>query len=522
MVVVVGGVVLLLSFAIAAALTPLVRDTARRNGLVDYALSSRKVHCRVTPRLGGVAIVFAFYAAVTAAMVWPSVQAALSADESASGTGVLLVGGIAIVLLGLYDDLKGAGAKQKFAVQFAVAGLVYAAGFRIEIVSNPFGSAIALGWLSLPLTVLWITGAMNAMNLIDGLDGVAGGIAVAAAAMTFAASAHAGNLFTMIAAAALAGAVAGFLVYNFSPASIFMGDTGSMFLGYILAVLAIQPNHGTGETPFLAFVVALGLPIADTLAALVRRALRGAPLFVADREHIHHRLLDLGLAPRQVSLILWAVAALLAGAGMTLAGCSPGTLLVAVAVSSLLGLTQLGCVRFEGLAELLARRRTNLERRRVIREAGERLRNARGVADLLESLQAVGPALGARCIWLHLDAGGINGDRNPLRYGPVAQSYPPFRTIHGILGERPGAGSIEVAWSEGRTSLDRDSEIAIELLCDHVAAALRHIERAAPRPAGWLHEVRSTPLAQAAARNGAVRERNGAVRERVDQGVQGS
>ncbi len=514
--------VLLLSFAIAATLTPLVRDTARRNGLFDHALSSRKVHGRPTPRVGGIAIVFAFYAAVTAAMLWPPLQAELSAapGESAIRTSTLLAGGIAIFVLGLYDDLKGAGAKQKFTVQFAVAGLVYAAGLRIEIVANPFGGALALGWLSLPLTLLWIAGAMNAMNLMDGLDGLAGGIAIAAAAMTIAAGAHTDHLFAVISAAALAGAVGGFLVYNISPASIFMGDSGSMFLGYVLATSAIQPQHHTGEIPFFAFLVALGIPIADTLAAVVRRALRGAPLFVADREHVHHRLLDLGLAPRQASLILWALAALLAGAGMTLAGCSPGTLLVAVAVSFALGLHQLGCLHLQSLAALLARRRRNLERRRAIRVAGERLRRARRVADLLEPLQAIGPALGAQGIWLHIDAEGMTGERALVCVGPVAQAHPLFRTMHGILGEHPGAGSIEVAWNDGRTSLDRDSEIAIELLCGHVGAALRRIERAAPRRAGWFHEMRArshemqpTPVAQNA--------RNSPVGESVDHASPG-
>jgi UDP-GlcNAc:undecaprenyl-phosphate GlcNAc-1-phosphate transferase len=509
------GLIPLLAFAVAAALTPFVRDIARRHGLVDHALTSRKVHDGPIPRLGGVAIVLAFYAAVTAAMLWSPLGTALSGEpsESAVQTGAFLVGGIAIFLLGLYDDLKGAGAKQKFAVQFAVAGLVYAAGLRIEVVANPFGEAIALGWLSLPLTALWISGAVNAMNLIDGLDGLAGGLALAAAAMTFAASVHTGHLLAMISAAALAGAVAGFLIYNFSPASIFMGDTGSMFIGYVLATSAIQPDRQTGEVALLAFVVALGIPIADTLAAIVRRALRGVPLFVADREHMHHRLLDLGFAPKQVSLILWALSALLAGAGMTLAGCGPGTMLAAVAVAGALGLPQLGYWRTQSPAALLARRRRNVERRRVISAAGERLRRARRVADLLESLETVGPALGARSIWLHLDAAGTTGDRAPLRFGPLEDGCPAFRTMHGIFGERSGAGSIEVAWSEERTSLDRDSEIAIELLCDHVAAALRQINRAAARPAAWMHEIGPTPVSQSA--------RNGAVGESVDRASPG-
>jgi UDP-GlcNAc:undecaprenyl-phosphate GlcNAc-1-phosphate transferase len=324
--------------------------------------------------------------------------------------------------------------------------------------------------------------------------------------MTFVASAQAGHPFGMISAAALAGAAGGFLLYNFNPATIFMGDSGSMFLGYVLAATALQRAPQTGQVELVAFVVALGVPIADTLVAMLRRAIRGVPLFVADREHIHHRLLDLGLTPRQAALTVWALAVLLAGAGTTLAGAGPGALVVAVAISGAIGLNQLGCWGFQNPAALLARRRRNVERRRAIRATREQLRSARRVADLLGALETVGPALGARCIWLHLDAMGGTGERTPLRLGPLEDGAPAFRTMHGILGERPGGGSLEVAWRGERTSLDRDSEIAIELLCDDVAAALRQIgiELGTPRPAERLHDIRQA--AERAAREATARE----------------
>jgi UDP-GlcNAc:undecaprenyl-phosphate GlcNAc-1-phosphate transferase len=482
----VGGIILLLAFVLATLLTPLVREEARNRLLFDHATCSRKVHDRPIPRLGGVAIVLAFYAALAAALPWLVPHGSASATrQTLVRAGAFLAGGLVILAVGLYDDVKGAGAKHKFAAQFAVAGLVYAAGFRIEVIANPFGDAIALGWLSLPLTVVWISGVINAMNLIDGLDGLAGGVALAAAAMTFAVSASAGDVFGMGSAAALAGAVAGFLLYNFSPATIFMGDTGSMFLGYVLATSAIQPHHRTGEVALLGFVVALGLPIADTLAAIVRRALRGVPLFVGDREHVQHRLLDLGLTPRQVCLLLWSFAVLLAGAGVTLAGSGPGALLVALVVAGPLGLRQLGCWRLQSPTVLLARRQANLERRSAIRATGERLRKVRSVGELVTALQVIAPALGARAFWLHLEAGDEGGPRVPLRLGPSEHDRRTLRTVHGLGGDRPGAGSLEVEWTGERASLDRDSEIAVELLGFYVAAELRRLDRTR----GGLHEV---------------------------------
>ncbi|HYG70292.1 MAG TPA: MraY family glycosyltransferase, partial [Anaeromyxobacteraceae bacterium] len=348
---------------------------------------------------------------------------------------------------------------------------------------------------------------------IDGLDGVAAGLAFAAAAMAFVVGADAGQLLAVVSAAALAGAVAGFLVYNFSPASIFMGDTGSMFLGYVLAASALLPRSENGEVALVAFVVALGVPILDTLAAIARRASRGVPLFVADREHLHHRLLDLGLSQRQVSLTLWSVGALLAGTGATLAGSGPATMLVAIAVAGALAWVSLGRWGFESTSALRARRRRNVERRRAIRVAGERLRRAKGLADLAETLQAVGVALGARSIRLHFDASEGSAERVPVRFGPSEDPVSAFRTTHGIFGERSGSGSIEVVWREGCTSLDRDSEIAIELLCDHLAAALRHLDRAAPRGAAWLRELRVTPVPHGAPRR--------TVREHVDRASPG-
>src|SRR3990172_1095290 len=231
----------LLSLTAGAILTPLARRLARRIGAIDHALSSRKIHKAPIPRLGGIGIVGAFFPPMVALFFTPSGVGDLFYARREAALGLFL-GGAIIAALGIYDDLKGAGARLKFAVQFGVGGLVYALGYRIDVIANPFGGAIELGWLGLPFTLLWVAGVINAVNLIDGLDGLAGGVAFITLLTVFVAAAVNGAPLMMLVSAALAGAVLGFLRYNFNPATIFMGDTGSMFLGFVLATTAIRTS----------------------------------------------------------------------------------------------------------------------------------------------------------------------------------------------------------------------------------------------------------------------------------------
>jgi len=287
-------VAFLLSLLCGTILTPIVRRLAHRYGALDHARSSRKIHGQPIPRLGGIAIVIAFYTPLVGLLLFQTGVGQLFYAERDHVIG-LFAGGLSIAALGLYDDLRGANAWKKFLVQFAVAGLLYYLGFRIDVIANPLGSEIHLGWVSLPFTVFWIVGVINALNLIDGLDGLAGGVALVAITTTFLVSLQRGHPLMMLFTSALAGAIVGFLLYNFNPASIFMGDTGSMFLGFVLSATAIQTNQkSTTAVAVLIPAIALGLPIMDTLLAIARRALRGRPLFQADKEHIHHRLIAAG------------------------------------------------------------------------------------------------------------------------------------------------------------------------------------------------------------------------------------
>lgn len=296
---------LALAFAIGAISTPWIRQLSIRRGWLD-ATGGRKIHVRPTPRLGGVAIIFSFYLALGCTLVW-LLHSGASPRPDRPGSVWVLVGGLVIALLGIYDDVRGADARTKFFVQFAVATALYATGFHIERITTPMG-AFTMGPLAFPFTLIWIVGVTNAVNLIDGLDGLAGGVAFIALSALFAISAIRHETFMMLVSAALAGSVLGFLVYNFNPASIFMGDSGSMFLGFMIATSSIRASQtASTAVAILLPIVLLAIPIADTSLAVVRRAIRRRGIFTGDREHIHHRLLDSGLSHREAVVALYAV-----------------------------------------------------------------------------------------------------------------------------------------------------------------------------------------------------------------------
>jgi len=459
-------------------LTPAIRAVAHRYGALDHALTSRKLHGKPIPRLGGIAIVLAFYAPLVA-LLFVNTEVGRQFYAHPQKAFGLFAGGVAIAALGVWDDLKGADAKTKFAVQFAVAVAMYALGFRIDHIANPFGAPIQLGMLGLPFTMLWIAGVINALNLIDGLDGLAGGVALIAIVSTFAIAVLQLQPLMILFTAALAGAVLGFLFYNFNPASIFMGDTGSMFLGFVLATTAIQTNQKSSTAVAIVVpIIALGVPIADTLLAMVRRAARGAPLFSADRGHIHHRLLDLGLSHRQTVLVLYGVSIVLGGVALALsyASSSQATwFLLILSGVAYLALRGLGYISLPKTQRLLDDRRRNLEVRAAIRRIGETLRSARNVDEAWIALGFAAEAIGASAVALHLPDEGQDA---PNRFTDGFDEAGPelFRARYGVLPERTGDTHIELGWSNGRTSVDRDTEIAIELLCDHLSIALERLE----------------------------------------------
>jgi UDP-GlcNAc:undecaprenyl-phosphate GlcNAc-1-phosphate transferase len=466
-----------LSLVCGVIFTPLAIKLAYRTGAIDHASSSRKTHKSPVPRLGGIAIVGAFFVPIVVLLIVDSTVGRMFYGDGLRPLALFLGGGL-IAALGVYDDMKGADAKVKFAVQFAVAALVYALGYRINAIANPFGDAIQLGVLGLPFTMVWIAGVINALNLIDGLDGLAGGAALLAVVTTFVFGALHAEPLIMLFAAALAGALIGFLRYNLNPARIFMGDTGSMFLGFVLSTSAITAHEGSHtRVAMLVPIVVLAFPITDTLLAMTRRWVLGAPLFAADRGHIHHRLLDLGLSHRATVLVLHVVCALLGLSALALAHATPfqaAVLLGALGLASAVALRALGFLRVENTRNVLRVRRTNLQRRAAVRTLTRRLSTATEMGQVWSTLKDAGPALGAHGLALRLEGRCARGQPRTHQFVHYLDDAPGLvRTRHFLHRERRGAATLELGWR--CAAVDRDTEIAVEQLCVSLQGALKRV-----------------------------------------------
>lgn len=302
------------ALVVALGGVPLVRRMAIDRELLDEP-GGRKVHSTAVPRLGGGAMLVAFVAALLVAL---AVAALSGSTIGIGGVPALLLGAVAVGALGLVDDLRSLPAIVKLIGQTVVAVVVVALGLRIETLVLPSATA-DLGIVGAILSVVWLVGIVNAVNLVDGLDGLAGSVALTAM-LAF------GLIGLLIGADGIpllmalgSGAVLGFLVYNRPPATIIMGDTGSMFLGFLLAGTAILLlDASPSRVSAIGLVLALGVPIADTLFAIVRRLLAGQSVFAADSRHIHHQLVAAGMAPARVVAILAGVSAVCGGLGVLL------------------------------------------------------------------------------------------------------------------------------------------------------------------------------------------------------------
>lgn len=283
-------------------IVPLVIAYSKKEGLVDLP-NERKIHKKPVSRLGGVAI-------WSSTMLTFLLLVLLSYYPYGSLLSGILLGGSLMFLLGLVDDVYNLSAKFKLFIQIAIVTIVYLLGVKIDTIINPFGGVFELGWLSYPITLLWIVGICNAVNFIDGVDGLAGSVitvnsitlAIVAVSMT------PSNSISALIAFILAGSMLAFLAYNFNPAKIFMGDSGALFAGFLLASLSITGVMKTATLAvFLPFVV-LAVPIMDITFSSLRRILKGTSPFVADAEHIHHKLLKAGFSQNNTVAILTLVA----------------------------------------------------------------------------------------------------------------------------------------------------------------------------------------------------------------------
>ena len=314
--------------------TPYVKKFAQKVGAIDVPKDNRRMHKEPIPRLGGLGIFMAFLCSV---LIFGRLDMQMLC---------VLFGALLIVVLGIFDDIMALGAKLKFVVQIVAAAIpVCIGGLRIDMFTNlnPFSDSpyFHLGMLAIPVTIIWIVGITNAVNLIDGLDGLAVGVSSIAAITMLAVALLTGEMGIAITMGALAGACVGFMPYNLNPAKIFMGDTGSTFLGYMLATASIM-----GLFKFYAVIsfavpfLILGLPIFDTANAIIRRVAAGRSPMSPDRGHVHHKLIDMGFNQKQAVAILYAISGTLGLTAVVLTSSGEVKaifLLLAVIVATIVG-----------------------------------------------------------------------------------------------------------------------------------------------------------------------------------------
>ncbi len=290
----------LITFSIALAIIPFIRKFCLKRGFVDLP-GKRKIHKRPVATLGGAGIwissILGFCALV---LVHPDFN-------YEAGIAGIFIGGSILFVLGIIDDIYDLSPYLKLAIQVFAAAVAFFAGVSIEILSNPFGDPIALGLLSFPLTVLWLVGIANAVNFIDGIDGLAGGVITIMSITLGTVAIYSGHQESAVIAALLAGSTMGFLVFNFYPARIFMGDSGALFSGFVLAGLSVTGVVKSVAVSVLLPVLIFTVPIADLSFSVLRRLLKGNNPMKPDNEHIHHKLMKSGLSQNRTVAVLYCL-----------------------------------------------------------------------------------------------------------------------------------------------------------------------------------------------------------------------
>ena len=337
------------AFLVCLILTPIVRDIFRSYGIVDKPDRRRKVHVYPIPRVGGIPIAIAFVVAL-----YPfSNESRLLMEYLPLAWKMIPAAGL-IFVVGITDDLIGLKPWQKLLGQLGAAGLAYWAGVRVAGVAGFFPNHI---WLSLPLTLFWLLACTNAFNLVDGLDGLAAGMGLVASLTMVVAALRESNMPLAYASVPLVGALLAFLCYNFNPATVFLGDSGAMFIGFLLGCYgAMWAQKSATLVGMIVPLLAVSIPLLDVSLTILRRFLRNQPIFSADRGHIHHRLLERGLAPSRAVLVLYLVCAAAAAFALLLshpyAGRFYGPIILVICIVVWVGIRQLRYAEF-GIASRL-------------------------------------------------------------------------------------------------------------------------------------------------------------------------
>jgi UDP-GlcNAc:undecaprenyl-phosphate GlcNAc-1-phosphate transferase len=389
----------LLSLFTSLFATPVVRRAAQHLGWLDVPKDDRRMHDVPTPRLGGVAV---FASVMLALLLLPFLDNLVTQQLEGQWAGfvAVLASSTLVFLFGVYDDLTGASAKWKFLAQGAAAVLLYYLGGRVDAVTIPFvGSFHLPPVLGFGVTLLWVVGISNAFNLIDGLDGLATGASLFAALVMLGVSLVNGHTLVTVVSIALVGSLIGFLRYNFNPASIFLGDSGSLFIGFLLAALSVTGTQKASTVVAVAIpLMAFALPVIDTGFALTRRFISGKPLFEGDREHIHHKLLDRGWSQRRVAFALYGVCAVFGLLALLFTSDGGGgklTGLVLLITGAAVVLTA-GRLRYHEVDEVRAGLRRNFGERKIrtanhvhVRRASHALSKAESLGEVFTAVREV-------------------------------------------------------------------------------------------------------------------------------------
>ncbi|MBS1789485.1 MAG: undecaprenyl/decaprenyl-phosphate alpha-N-acetylglucosaminyl 1-phosphate transferase [Acidobacteria bacterium] len=390
----------LLSFIAALLLTPIVRRKATEWGAIavpDGDNGGRHIHANPTPKLGGIAIYLAFMATLACVPLLTNMVGDIF-RANLPRLLMLLAPATLIFLFGIYDDFRNVGAPEKVIVQTLAAAMIFIADFRIENISSPFGGHWHLPlWLSFLLTAVWIVGITNAFNLIDGIDGLAAGASVFALLSILVFSVAQGNPEISQLAIVLVGAVLGFLRFNFNPATIFLGDSGSLFLGFMAAALSLAGSQKGSTIVAIAIpLISFGLPVTEAGLSLARRFVSGQSLLAGDRGHIHHKLLQQGLTQRKAVILLYAVCAMFSLFGLMLL--NPKRSLAALiffvlGVGILFGVQRLRYAEFAELGNQIrqgvTQRRRSLAVNVKVRRASEHLGRVQTSAQLFAALESM-------------------------------------------------------------------------------------------------------------------------------------
>jgi UDP-GlcNAc:undecaprenyl-phosphate/decaprenyl-phosphate GlcNAc-1-phosphate transferase len=482
----------ILATVVSAVLTPFVRRLAMKLGAVSNP-GGRNVNERTIPRLGGIAIFVACFTPLAGMFFANSAIASAMRAEWPKLLG-LGIGGAAMCAVGVLDDTRRVRALYKLYVQIAVSVVAFACGYRIEAIALPLIGTLQMGIFALPVTTLWIVGIVNAINLIDGLDGLAGGVVFFAAVTNFVVAYVTGAQLVGAVMASTLGAVLGFLFFNFNPARIFMGDSGSYFLGFVLAAMSLAGSSQKASTAvsLLVPVLALGLPIVDTLFSMTRRVLEKRSIFSPDKGHIHHRLLEMGFTHRRAVLTLYGVSIFFTVAAVGVSLGRSWTVGIAILGASV-GL--IGIVRFVGIFEfVLANRR---QKARLRSHDTELLRAALPLA-----LTTIARASSEADVWLAVEAFrgkalltcaelvalGDPDEAIAKRWPPSTEPTPDVLELASArfpLGRDDRArAALRFRWQSETGDSSPQSDVLLQVVVDVVAQTLERLGSAyAPRPA---------------------------------------